>query len=197
MLATPARFARLATAGSCSLILLALPAHSAPSPGDHLQRSVQLLQQGNLASAEAEARLALEDPKSEPVALALQGSIRLQQQDYQEGTEFLESAIRENPDLVGARLNLAQAYAFLGKHARAEALFREALAQAPANANARLGLARLEARKGNHREALDLALPLEEQLRMSPDGLLLLAECYTGAGERAKARGLIDDWNGL
>lgn len=197
MLATPARFACLAAAGFCSLILLALSARSAPSPGDHLQRSVQLMQQGNLASAESEARLALEDPSSKPVALALLGSIRLQQQNYKEGTEFLESAIRENPDLVGARLNLAQAYAFLGKHARAEALFREALAQAPENANARLGLVRLEARKGNHREALDLARPLEAQLRMSPDGLLLLAECYTGVGELAKARGLVDDWNGL
>ena len=179
MLATPARFACLATAGFCSLILLAPTAHPAPSPGDHLQRSVQLMQQGNLASAEA--RLALDDPASGPVALALLGSIRLQQHDYKEGTEFLESAIRENPYLVGARLNLAQAYAFLDKHARAEDLFREALAQAPDNANARLGLVRLEARTGNYREALDLALPLEEQLRMPPNGLLLLTECSKGA----------------
>ena len=67
MLATPARFARLAAAGFCSLILLALSARSAPSPGAHLQRSVQLMQQGYLASAESEARLALDDPASKRV----------------------------------------------------------------------------------------------------------------------------------
>ena len=156
MLATLVCLGRLAAAGFFSLVLLALPGQSASSPADHLQRSVQLMQQGNLASAEAEAKLALEDPSSKAVALALLGSIRLQQGNYDEGTEFLESAVAANPGLVGARLNLAQAYAFLGKHARAEALFREALAQAPDNANARLGLVRLAAQNGNHLEALAL-----------------------------------------
>ena len=197
MLATLVCLGRLAAAGFCSLVLLALSAQSASSPADHLQRSVQLLQQGNLASAEAEAKLALEDPSSKAVALALLGSIRLQQGNYDEGTEFLENAVAANPGLVGARLNLAQAYAFLGKHARAEALFRKALAQAPDNANARLGLVQLAVQKGNHREALDLVRPMEAHLRSSPDGLLLLAECYTGAGELTAARSLVDNWNRL
>ena len=197
MLATLVCLGRLAAAGFCSLVLLALPAQSASTPADYLQRSVQLMQQGDLASAEAQARLALGDPSSKPVALALLGSIRLQQGNHDEGTEFLESAILEDPNLVGARLNLAQAYAFLGKHARAEALFREALAQAPDNANARIGLVGLLAQSGNHREALDLVRPVEGHLRVSPDGLLLLAECYSGVGGLAAARSLVDDWNRL
>ncbi len=194
MLATLVCIGRLAAVGFCSLVLLA---QSASSPADHLKRSVQLMQQGNLASAETEARLALEDSSSKAVALALLGSIRLQQSNYEEGTEFLESAILANPNLVGARLNLAQAYAFLGKHARAEALFREALSQAPDNANARLGLVQLAVQNGNHREALDLVRPVEGHLQSSPDGLLLLAECYMGAGELAAASRMVDHWKRL
>ena len=97
MLATLVCIGRLAAVGFCSLVLLA---QSASSPADHLKRSVQLMQQGNLASAETEARLALEDSSSKAVALALLGSIRLQQSNYEEGTEFLESAILANPKLA-------------------------------------------------------------------------------------------------
>lgn len=176
------------------LAQLALPASDPPS---HLQRSVQLMQEGNLASAEAAARLALEDPASHSVALALLGSIRLQQQEYEEGTAFLERAIKANPDLLGARLNLAQAHAFLSNGDRAESLFREVLERAPDNASALFGLVRIVAATGNHAEAIDLARPIEQQLRASPDGLLLLVSCYTGVGKLAAARNLVADWGRL
>lgn len=194
MLATPVRFGRLLIVRSCLFVFLALPALPESNPAGHLKRSVQLMQQGELESAEAEAKLALQDPASEPVAFGLLGSIRLRQKKYAEGTHFLERAIKANPNLVGARLNLAQAYAFLGNNDRAEVLFREVLARAPENANARFGLVRIEAAKGNHSQALDLARPVEGQLRASPDGLLLLASCFTGVGNLAAARTLITDW---
>lgn len=155
------------------------------------------MREGDLGAAEAAAKLALEAPASKPVAYALLGSIRLQQQKYAEGTTFLERAIEANPDLVGARLNLAQAYTLLGKDGRAEDLFRDVLVRAPTNANARLGLVRIEAKKGNHRQALDFAKSVEEQLRASPDGLLLLSTCYMGVGNLAAARNLVKDWTGL
>ena len=49
------------------------------------------MQQGNLASAETEARLGLGDPSSKAAALALLGSIRLQQRNYEEGTASADS----------------------------------------------------------------------------------------------------------
>ena len=155
------------------------------------------MREGNLDAAEAEAKLALDAPASKPIAYALLGSIRLQQQKYSEGTTFLERAIEANPDLVGARLNLAQAYTLLGEDGRAEDLFRDVLERAPTNPNAQLGLARIEAKKGNHRQALDFAKSVEDQLRASPDGLLLLTSCYTGVGNLAAARALVEDWSGL
>lgn len=152
------------------------------------------MQEGNLEAAEAEASRALEDPATKPVAYALLGSIRLQQNRHEEGTELLESAVEANPGLVGARLNLGQAYNLLGKHDRAEAMYRAVLDLAPDNAVARIELAQVESRKGNHRTAVDLARPLEAQLRASPDGLVLLATSYAGIGDLEAVRSLMDDW---
>lgn len=169
-----------------------------PLQGDsavHLQKSVELLQRGDLEAAEAEAALALADPATKPVARALLGSIRLQQNRHEEGARLLESAIQLNPGLVGARLNLAQAYLFLQDPAGAEAMFRQVLQMAPDNAVARVELARIEGGKGNHRQALELARPVETQLRTSPDGLMLLASSYSALGDRDAVRGLVQDWH--
>ena len=182
---------------ACLAALLALPALSAPNPASHLQRSVELMQQGDLQSAEAEAKLALEDSASKPVAYALLGSIRLQQKKYEEGAELLERAIEADPNLVGARLNLAQAYGFLGKADRSESLYRSVLKLAPDNPNARLALAHAESRKGNQQQALELARPLEKQLRASPDGLVLLVNAFAGVGDAAAAKSLVADWRKL
>ena len=193
----PVRLGRQLLIPICLFVQAARLATPATDPADHLRRSVQLLKDGNLALAEAEARLALDDPASHPVALALLGSIRLQQNNYDEGTDLLERAIRANPDLLGARLNLAQTYAMLDKSERAETEFRQVLSRAPGNANALHGLSRIAASKGNHAQAIELARPIEGRLRASPDGLLLLASCYAGVGELAAARTLVTDWEGL
>ena len=185
---------RWLAAALCLAALIAIPAVAAPNSADHLQRSVQLLQQGDLQSAEETLQPALEDPATRPVAYALLGSIRLQQKKYQEGTQLLERAIKADSQLVGAHLSLAQAYAFLGKADRAETLFRRVLELAPDNQNARLALVQAASKKGDHRQALDLARPVEKQLRSSPDGLLLLAEALTGVGDRKGAQSLVPDW---
>ena len=152
------------------------------------------MQQGDLDEAEAEASQALHDPATKPVAQALLGSVRLQQNRHEEGAKLLESAVRSNPSLVGARLNLAQAYAFLGKSGPAEVMLRDVLRLAPDNAVARTELARIESGRGNHRRALELARPVETQLRASPDGLTLLASSYAAVGDRDAVRGLVQDW---
>ncbi len=155
------------------------------------------MQEGNLELAETEAKLALNDPAGEAVALALLGSIRLQRQEYQAGASLLESAIKADPNLVGARLNLAQAYAFLGKHDRAAGLFGSVLKLAPDNLTARLALARAQSQRQNHRQALDLAGPVEARLRAAPEGLVLLATSYAGVGDLRSARSLVADWGSL
>ena len=64
---------------------------------------------GNLEAAEHEARLAMSNPATKAVALAILGAIRLQQMKTDEGVAFLKEAIQTEPRLVGARLNLGDA----------------------------------------------------------------------------------------
>lgn len=152
------------------------------------------MQRGDLAAAEAEAKLALEDSSTQPVAYALLGSIRLRQDRYEQGAELLERAVEADPNLVGARLNLAQAYEALVRGDQAEAQYRAVLQLVPESRDARFALMRAESRKGRHRQALELAGPVEDQLRASPDGLVLLASALSGAGEAERARGLLPHW---
>ncbi len=176
------------------LALAAPVAWAASDPSEHLRLSVRLMQEGKLDAAEAEASRALGDPATKPVAQALMGSIRLQQGRPDEGARLLESAIAANPNLVGARLNLGQAYVLKGDDTRAEAMFRSVHRLAPDNLVARAELARMEVREGNHRTAIDLVQPMEDQLRGSPDGLVLLASAYAGLGDTVAVRSLTQDW---
>jgi Tfp pilus assembly protein PilF len=84
-----------------------------------LQLATQLLQEGRLDQAEAQARLALSDPACAPVAYAVLGALRLQQKKYPDSISFLERALRLEPRLVGARLNLAQACELANRNAEA------------------------------------------------------------------------------
>ena len=77
---------------------------------------------GNLEAAEHEARLAMSNPATKALGLAILGAIRLQQMKTDEGVAFLKEAIQTEPRLVGARLNLGDAYSRAGKTAEARRL---------------------------------------------------------------------------
>ncbi len=186
--------AKASVAPSRVLPAIAVAAALAAQPTANLQRSVELLLRGDLESAEAAAALALEDPATKPVAQAMIGSIRLRQERYREGVDLLESAVEANPRLLGARLNLAHAYALAGEPARSEATYRRVIELAPDNAAARLALARVESARGNYRAALAVVGPVEDKLRESPDGLLVLAEAHAAAGNRGAVLQLADAW---
>jgi tetratricopeptide (TPR) repeat protein len=122
------------------------------------------------------------------------GAIRVQQEKLDEGVQLLVEAIRLEPRLLGAQLNLAQVYALQGKAELARAGFRRVLELDPLNATARMALARSEAEKGNYRASLDLARPSLHAFKESPDGLLTLATDYVKTGDRASVAPLVEDW---
>ena len=188
----PQGFIRLALTAA-----LASSATVAQAPLDHVQESLRLMQEGDLSPAADAAELAREYPETRAVATAILGSIRIQQDQFNEGVELLRRAVELDGNLLGARLNLAQAYELLERTEKAESMYRSVLARAPDNAVARLAVIKLATRKGRHQEAIDLASPVESVLRSSPDGLLALASSYVGVGDRDTARSLIDDWNRL
>ncbi len=155
------------------------------------------MRDGNLEAAEAEAGQAMGDPATAPVAQALLGSIRLQQGKHAEGIELLERALAADSNLLGARLNLAQGYELAGELDSSEEQFRAVLQRAPGNHAARMALMRAELRKGNHREAIRLAEPIEDRLSQSPRGLLQLVTGHLGAGNIGAARRLAAKWSAL
>jgi len=156
-----------------------------------------LLSQGDLQGAEQEARLAEADPLTRAVAWATLGAIRLQQKNLDESTKYLQKAIQDNPELLGARLTLGQVYALQGKPDLARQMFRQVLERDPNNAAARMNLAQLEAAAGNYKSSLAILEPVSASLRGSPDGLLLLLVDNVGLGRKDAARELVSDWLAL
>jgi tetratricopeptide (TPR) repeat protein len=156
-----------------------------------------LVQQGQLEEAEQQARLALSDPDTQAAACSVLGTIRFQQKRLDESAGFFQTAIRLEPNLLGAHLTLAQVYILQGKSGLAAGLLRNVLDLDPANAAARLALARVEAEKGNYRQSLDLARPVLPAFKQSPEGLFVLATDFFKTGNRAAAAELAADWTRL
>jgi len=93
-----------------------------------LQRAAALVQEGRLQEADQQAQLALSDPATRAAACSVLGAIRIQQDRLEEGAELLQEAIRLDPHLLGARLNLAQLYTLQGKYKRSLEVAKPALA---------------------------------------------------------------------
>src|SRR5689334_23113716 len=126
---------RLRTISLCVVLALAsLPAYALT---DHLEKSLELFRQGDLNGAEKEARLALNDPLSRARAWATLGAIRLGQAKYEESEGFLNTALRLDPRLVGARINLGNVCVLRGRADQARNLFKSVLKIDPSNLNAR------------------------------------------------------------
>lgn len=179
----------------CLCLLLA--PHLSDAATNHVQKALGLINNGDLAAAEREARLATQDPDSQALGWATLGAIRVQQRKYEEGAGLLRKALRLNSRLVGARVTLAGVYVLQGKKDQAREMFRQALRLDPTNRNARFDLAALESEAGNYQASLDTAQPIATSLRHSSEGLSLLATDYTGLNRKDLVRALVSDWKAL
>jgi len=164
---------------------------------DHIRAAAQLLSQGQKEEAEREARLALEDPGTRALALAMLGTIRMEEGKYQEGTQFLTKAVELNPHLSGAWTTLGDAYVLQNKPDLAGESFEKALKLDPSNHQARYDLAKLEASLHHYQKSLDVARPILAQLLKSDDGLLILATDYGGLKETKELTGVVHAWQDL
>jgi tetratricopeptide (TPR) repeat protein len=177
------------------LLWAGLPAIAAPDadPQEALQRAATLVQEGRLQEADQQAQLALSSPATRAAACSVLGAIRVQQHRLAEGAELLEEAVRLDPNLLGAQLNLAQVYQVQGKDDLALRAFRRVLERDPSNAAARMVLARAEAEAGHYARSLELAKPALTAFKQSPDGVLVLATDFLKTGDQAAARALVAD----
>jgi len=159
-----------------------------------LQNAASLVQQGRLAEADQQARLALSDPSTHAIACSVLGTIRFQQKRLPESVNYFQEAIRLDPHLIGARLSLAEVYTIQGKQALALPLYRRVLQLDASNATARLALVRSESENGHYKQSLALARPIINDLKQSPGGLLVLATDYLNTGDRNAVAELADHW---
>jgi tetratricopeptide (TPR) repeat protein len=180
----------------CSVLCLAILAlaGSCPAQLDHIETAAKLLSQGQTRQAETEARKALGNRSTRALALAMLGTIRLQEGKYEDGASFLMQALRLNPRLVGARTSLGNAYLLQGKSSLARKSFQQALRMDPGNLNARFDWAKVEASLENYQKSLDIAEPVRPQLSASEDGIVLLATDYGALGKSQALQGLVGCW---
>ena len=162
-----------------------------------MEAAVRLLNQGQIAQAEAEARLALANPTTRALALSMLGTIRLQQGQFEESANFLNQALGLNPSLAGARTTLGDAYVLQGKPELAEKCFREVLRLDPRNFNARFDLFKLEVSQRSFQQSLEIARPIMSELVKSDESILGLATSYEALGKKEELKDLVASWQRL
>jgi tetratricopeptide (TPR) repeat protein len=187
----------------CALFV-AIPTASAASPRQGatssadgrgaLQSAAALVQQGRLDEAERQARQALSDPTTQAPAYSVLGTIRFQQKRFDDSIGFFKKAIQLDDRLLGAHLSLAEAYTLRGKPALALPLYQHVLKLDPSNVAARLALARSETENGQYQRSLNLAAPVMNAFKQTPDGLFILTTDFLKTGDRPSAVALTSDW---
>jgi tetratricopeptide (TPR) repeat protein len=178
-------------------VVLCLLAGAACAQTNHIKTAAQLLNNGDTVQAEAEARKAMQSPSTRALALAMLGTIRLQQGRTEESTKFLVQALTLNPKLLGARTTLGNAYAFGNKPDLAAKCFREVLKVDPGNFDARFDLFKLEASRRNFQQSLDLAVPIMPQLLEFDEAMVVLASDYGALGKKHELEDLVARWQRL
>jgi superkiller protein 3 len=170
---------------------------NACAQASHIEAATQLLGNGDIVGAEAEAHKALQVPSTRALALAVLGTIRLQQGKIEESTKLLTQALALNSNLVGARTTLGNAYAFSNKPDLAAKCFREVLKIDPNNFNARFDLFKLEASRRNFQQSLDAATPIRPKLLGSDEALVILASDYGALDKKKELDDLVAHWQKL
>lgn len=164
---------------------------------NHIGAAARLLNQGDFDRADNEAQQAVKDPTTRALGLAMLGTIRLQQGKYEDSENFLNRALQLNPNLVGARLTLGDAYLLQNRLTDARKTFQEAFARYPSSFDARFHLAKVESSLLNFQRSLDLARPIESKLSTTDDGLLLLATDYGALGKKEELDRAYENWQQL
>ena len=181
----------------CVLFLVCVVALAACAQSNPIEAAAQLLSNGDFAQAEIEARKALGTPSTRPLALAMLGTIGLQQGKVAESTKLLQEALALNPKLIGARTNLGNAYALNGKPDLAAKCFREVLKADPSNSDARFDLFKLESARRNFEQSLGVAQPILPLVVESDEGIVALASDYGALGRTQDLKDLLPHWQKL
>jgi arylsulfatase A-like enzyme/Tfp pilus assembly protein PilF len=178
---------------------------------ERFDETLNLLQTGRLAEADARCREMLRDHGALPVVFILRGDIAHMQGRMEDAEasyrQFLEAAagrlegvgpaearaLRESPELARVHYDLALTLAARRRTDEALAHYRQALEADPRHLEARLNLASLLAQQGKNDEALAELLRAVEVLPGHAPTHLGLGELYTRTGDLRRARASYDE----
>lgn len=158
-----------------------------PSVGKDMEKMLTSL--GYVSSASTSSRPVGHEAVEQKVNMAV---VLRKQNRLEEARTMLEAVIKEHPDHVGARTNLARVYVEAGEYVRAEKIYRELIREHPSDLAHYEDLGHTLVRQGKQREAKDV---YEQGLTVDPNwtvGMMGKALALKELGESAPALSLMD-----
>src|SRR6185503_82061 len=173
-----------------SLVLNLLSPLNARSQDDSqinpLERAASLIRANRINEAEQQLISILKAAPNEPQALNLLGTLRASQSRFTEAETLFARAIRVDPRMVGAHLNLAYLYLLRGAPDKTVAELKEVLSIDPNDNEALHKLARLLLLQGRPDECIDL-IEKSTQPTLPVTLLVMRGEAYLKKGDADKA----------
>lgn len=157
------------------------------SRAEQLERAASLIASERLAEAEQQLNQVLKVAPQDATALNLLGAIRAKQGKLDEAETLFARAVRSDPQLAGAHMNLAYLYLLKRDPEKSAASLKEVLRIDPSNADAAYRLAWLLHSQGRLDECIAVAGKLKETDARSAPLLGVLGDAYLRKGDKARA----------
>jgi len=175
----------------CCLLLLWLQSPPAAAQ-EHAKRGLELSQHGDMKSAEAEFRQAIQLDPHDARSLASLGIVLEKQEKLEEADLYLERALKIDPADLGARYNLAINQFRLKQFPPAKVNLERILAATPGMKPAVLLLGTVLEGLAEYGRAARLLESVAELVRQQPAWIATLARCYYHTHAQQKARATLE-----
>jgi Tfp pilus assembly protein PilF len=199
-LSVPGKCAKLAAAAGMSF-LLALICQASGSPPfvsfatekqddpaeAHLERGLQLAQEGELQSAEGELRTAVQLKPENAEILSSLATVLAIEKKFDESTFLFEKALKSSPSDLRSRRHLAANLWQLHRYPEAKQNLKIILKADPADSQAKLLLGMVSEKSGDDATAVTMLESVPDLVRSQPEAVVALAKSYYRTGERTKA----------
>jgi len=168
-------------------ILLAPLNAWAQSHLDPVERAAALIRDNQIEEAERQLNQILKTRPNEAAALNLLGTIRAQQGNLKDSEALFTRAVRIEPRMVGAHMNLARLYLLSGTPEKAVVKLKEALRLEPGNMEASYRLAWVLDSLGRVDECVSFIETARKSLPPYAPLLAVLGDAYLKKGSLDKA----------
>ena len=155
---------------------------------EHAEKALQFAQTGDLKSAEAELRKAVELSPGDPALLTSLGGILGMEGNLQQANIYLAKAVKLNPQDPASRRNLAANQWQLGQLKEAHENLDRLVRANPQDKVALFLLGMVSEKEKEYRRSAALLESVPEVMERQPDGWVALASSYYHLNRREDAR---------